>query len=89
MQTKLKELLNVVRNKNVAKKMEASKVTTKPTEYHESVAALKKTEGKLMVESQQLVKNLNCLINENNKLKTQVDSSRNSRVIYSNVYKTL
>ena len=89
MQTKLKELLNVVRNKNVAKKMEASKVTTKPTEYQESVTALKKTEGKLMVESQQLVKNLNCLINENNKLKTQVDSSRNSRVIYSNVYKTL
>jgi L-2-hydroxyglutarate oxidase LhgO len=38
---------------------------------------------------QQLTNNLNCLINENNKLKGQVDTSRNSRVIYSNIYKDL
>ena len=36
-----------------------------------------------------MTKNLNNLINENNKLKTQVDISRNSRVIYSNVYKNI
>jgi hypothetical protein len=42
-----------------------------------------------MGEIQQLTNNLNCLINDNNKLKGQVDSSRSSRVIYSNVYKNL
>ncbi len=42
-----------------------------------------------MSEIQQLTNNLNVLVNENYKLKLQVDSSRNSRVIYSNVYKTL
>lgn len=42
-----------------------------------------------MAEIQQLTKNLNGIINENNKLKAQVDSSRNSRVIYSNIYKNL
>ena len=42
-----------------------------------------------MGEMQQLTNSLNWLINENNKLKGQVDSSRNSRVIYWNVYKTL
>jgi L-2-hydroxyglutarate oxidase LhgO len=38
---------------------------------------------------QQLTNNLNVLIAENGKLKAQVDTSRNSRVIYSNVYKTI
>ena len=42
-----------------------------------------------MTENQHLTNNLNGLINSNNKLKSQVDSSRSSRVIYSNVYKNL
>lgn len=42
-----------------------------------------------MADIQHLTNSLNCLINDNNKLKAQVDSSRSSRVIYSNVYKEL
>lgn len=42
-----------------------------------------------MADIQHLTNNLNCLMNDNNKLKVQVDSSRSSRVIYSNVYKEL
>lgn len=53
------------------------------------MAILKKKQSKMMAEIQHLTKNLNGLINDNNKLKAQVDSSRNSRVIYSNVYKNL
>lgn len=50
---------------------------------------LQKKEGRLRADIQQLTNNLNALTSDNNKLKMQVDSSRNSRVIYSNVYKTL
>jgi hypothetical protein len=50
---------------------------------------LRKKEGKVTSEVQQLTNNLNVLISENSKLKSQVDISRNSRVIYSNVYKNI
>lgn len=50
---------------------------------------LRKREAKLTSEVQQLTNNLNVLVSENGKLKAQVDTSRNSRVIYSNVYKTI
>ncbi len=55
----------------------------------QNTLTLKKRQGKLMAEIQHLTNSLNCLINDNNKLKAQVDSSRSSRVIYSNVYKNL
>ena len=67
--------------------MEASQVNQSPDSQH--LTTIQKRHKKLMGEMQQLTNNLNWLINENNKLKGQVDSSRNSRVIYWNVYKTL
>lgn len=50
---------------------------------------LRKKANKLSAEIQQQTKNLNVLTSENGRLKSEVECSRNSRVIYSNVYKTI
>ena len=77
-----------MRNNVLIRKMETSKGSNQ-LGGDQQVVQLRKKESKLTSQLQQLTNNLNVLMSENAKLKSQVDISRNSRVIYSNVYKTI
>lgn len=77
-----------MRNNALARKIELNQTTERVSD-DQQVARLRRKEARLTSELQQLTNNLNVLVSENGKLKAQVDVSRNSRVIYSNVYKTI
>jgi phage shock protein A len=78
-----------MRNNALARKAELTQSSNENNSDDQQVARLRRREAKLTSQVQQLTNNLNVLVSENGKLKAQVDVSRNSRVIYSNVYKTI